>query len=284
MSMGFTGAASINAVHIPFISETLTSEDTFDDNGGVYGSRDMREERVVKTRQAVGGNIMLRPTPVELDGLFNLLTGDTKGGDNLVEFQAVGPTAHDVIIDKGYQIYTYANTKINTMTLRASSGGVLTCGLDYLGLTEAASGSLTPTPTHNPPYVMSECVLTIGGVAHPISEIVVAITNNLHGDSFYNSLTRTQIPAGRHVTTVTPTIPFDDAAAEAMRVVGITGATCTVVFTKGSNVLTFTIPNLKFPQQTPQISDRDAEIFYSPVGTAYATAAAASLVITSVLA
>jgi len=283
MSMGHASKLSINGVSYAFLSAGFGGTDTFEDDVGNYGSRDRIGDRVVKVKQDVRGTARLRPTPTELDKLLQLLTGDTKGVDNLIEFQAAGPTEHTVICDNAREVFTDSLCKLNALTLEAASGGVLFVSGDWLCKTEAVAGSTPGAPTHGAPFVLSESVFTHGSI-HPIRNMTLTLSNNCPEDDFENSLTRSNIPPGAITATLKVAIPYDDAAASTLRTSGIAGAAATLIFTKGTNVLTITIANLKFPQQMPAIGNRNDETIMDITGTCYATAAAAGVVFTSVLA
>lgn len=265
-----------------FTSETMTRSVEHIGGVGISGDRQVRQERIVEGTIDVSGSITMEPTPDEMDKWLPRILGGAKQVDNTI---SIANTLPEFILEisKVGRAFKFANCKVNRATIRVATGSVVELTLDVLAKTFTTPASITSVPlVQAAPYVFHEGVLTLIALTREFNEAELTIENNLLGDIYRNSQTRSHIPEGPVAVTFNPTLPFTADEVDILNQT-VAGAAATLVLTKGAKSLTVALGNLKFNGPGPQVGSRDGEILYSPTGTAYKTAAADAIKFTSVL-
>jgi len=152
--------------------------------------------------------------------------------------------------------------------------------LDIVGKTEATEAfpDIAASLSVLQPYVLHQAVLTLASNTYAMDNLEIVIANNVLRDRFYNTQTRSEIPEGSRLVTLSLDNPFnsDDTELYDIARAGITGS---VVFTNGNYSCSFTFANLKMPRTRQPIGGRDQALDKRLTFTAYSTAAALELVI-----
>lgn len=275
-SMGRATGVKIGATQLRFVSCTVKKQGTLIQSEGITGTRSHLDGSASKGTYTVGGQIVLEPRPEELAVLLPFILGT--GGvltEALPDFS--------LTVNKVVGCYTYTGCKINTARFQSSAGQNLRLTLDVQGLDREAAEWSAGTPTVQQPYVHHQCVLTLATSARKVKTIDLLINNALLLDNFNNSQSRTSIDEGDRIVTLTCETPFtaDELDLCETKIAGIAGS---LVYTNGLKSIGFTLPNLKAPDNDPDINDRTQGIPLSTEFQAYQSAdgATAELVVTNV--
>ena len=288
-SIGFEGRLYVGATTLteayPFVSESLTETVAMTEDRGISGRPTKRSERIVVATKDIAGDIVLEPTPAELDVWLPRILGGTKTL-NIVKLATTIPT-FNVLINKGGDLHQFNTCAVNTATFRFTVGEPVQLTLNVLGKTKTLPEAEPDVAiTDNPPYVCHEAVLRIGGTIRETNEVTLTVNRNLQGLRRF-SQTLTHVQEGPIAITFSPVLPFtaDEVALLALEATGATGQ---IVVTKGGNSCTFDLANVKFTGAGPTVGSRDGEILYNPTGTAFSTTSETNadnaLVVTSILA
>ena len=268
-----------SSVSIEILSESVRRIDTHLDTNGMRGSKDMSADRVRLARSAISGSLSMNPDAAEVDWFIEKILG----GTTAVGVTAVADTLPywQLMVDRIAKVYTYTDLVVGQATISGSAGDMLTLALDVEGESEVvgsagafAGGALSAGNT----YVMSDVTLTLGGTVYPCSQFSLVINNNLDADRYNNSLSRSAIVSAGRLVTLSANLPFtpDTAALHAMAIGGVAGI---LAWTDGSDVYTFTMPNVKAPSNTPVASGK-SEIRWDLAMTARETGGVASILCT----
>lgn len=282
------GATSGSAATNEFIFQSTNigkTQGILDPGGIGGGTRSRRGERVINDVYTVGGQVVIRPSPADLDFLLPWILGaDEAATDTFALAEAI--KQYGVDIDKGDDAYRYALMSVNSAIFRSSkSQQFLELVLNLVGTTETAGitfPSIEGTITTKRPYAHLQSTLTLDGTAQPNDQVEVVIDNRLQADFFENSSTVVDIESGDRVITLSTSLPFDATSDELYEVAigGLTG-TNTLVYTDGTDTLTFTFENLKAATNPLEIPERPGEIRLGKLFQAYQTSTDKELVITN---
>ncbi len=202
-----------------------------------------------------GGPVVMHPTPEDLDFLLPYILGATEAAtdsfavaENLPELVAT--------VDKVLKVRTFRKGKVAQATFRSRKGEVLTLELqlEFQIADDPTNAGTFPdiasTLTTKLPYVHHQSTLTFDSGNIEIDNIVLVINNNLETDHHNNSQSRTSLPEGvRQVT-----LSFDTemeatnftAKLQDIAPAGVSGST--LVYTDGTDTLTFTLGRLQKPE------------------------------------
>lgn len=253
--------ASPTTQEIEFISCDMGAKNQHVQSDGIRGQRGRQSESVLDGIIDVSGSLVLEPRYEDLIVMLELILG-TAAAPNYTLAEVVPFFTLD--FKKIADTYRYANCKVNTATFRSARNQPLQLTLDIVGKTETGSISfpnIAATLSALQPYIHHQLVMTIGGTAYELDNLEVSISNALLTDRYNNSQTRTDIPEGDRVITVSATFPFttDQAALYGMAVAGLAGAN-TAVWTNGAHVLTMTFGKLQAPTISPGVGAKNQEI------------------------
>lgn len=240
-----------------FRSESIRMEQTFLSTEGIRGTRSPNADRARFGVKPIGGQLVMEPNPLELDIWLKWIMGNAKDGndfrfaDRLPEFK--------LKIDRGAKVFAYRFCKVSRATFRASNGGPLQLAVDILAQTEEVANAGTfdaGDPPVGAPYALFDCVLNILAANREVQDFELIIDNKLKADRFNNSQTRTDIPETGREVLVNLTVPYDSTQAD-LYAQAEAGAAAGAAFTNGGVVLTFTMPNIKFPSRSPVVAGMD---------------------------
>ncbi len=274
------GAASPVDEAYEFVACDVGKTATHVQTEGIRGTRSRIAETVVEGTYSVGGSILMRPTPEQIDKLLPRILG---GAESLDTFPLAETLPEFFLtIDKVAKVYTYAGCKVARASFRSAAGADLELSLEVEGKTEAEAAAGTfPSGlalSAVQPYVHHQAILTLGGTSYEMDNVEIVIDNQLITDRYFNSQTRTALPEGDRTITVSCDLPFSSTETSLydMAIAGVAGS---VVFTNGGKSLTFTFANLKAPAQPLGVRGRNQEIPLRLEMTAYKSGTTDELVV-----
>jgi len=236
---------------------------TLINNQGMRGSRSHVMNVVAAGAYTVGGVTLMDAKPDDLDLLLPAILGAAESSDVFALAETV--PERFITVDKVAKVATYAGMKVNRATFRASND-TLELEIDWQGKTETIANagtfpSIAASLSAQQPYVYHQGVLTVNSAAIAIKNVEVVIDNALILDDFNNSQTRSHLPEGDRIITLTCDSPYtsDETAFYDFALAGASG---TLVYTHPTSglSLTFTFANLKVPTQVIEVASRTGEI------------------------
>jgi len=242
-------ASSPGTVELPFLEgSTLGLNEQFIDSNFLMGTRGHQSERVRVGTRRVEGNLVLAPTPVELDTLLPYILGANGSGSGTVTY-ALAETVPSFYLGalRGGSLYNYTSCKVDTARFTASEGSPLQLALSVIGADETVTGSfpsLTADETGGP-FTLMDCTVTIGGTGYAVGSFELSISNALEA-RYRNSATITQLVATDRIIELNLPLSLGDASA----LYGASNPVAVVAtFTNGLRVLTFTFAAVQAPRQ-----------------------------------
>lgn len=242
------------------ISATLKKTNTHHNSPGLRGTRSRRKERTRLVRTTVSGNIVMEPTPTEIDYLIEKILGGTSAAgvtdvaDTLPEFY--------INIDKVTKVCEYSGCRVGRAMIQAASGEPIRLTLDIEGEDETvgAAGSFPALtlPTDNI-FVCSDITLTLEGASRQFNQATLTIDNFLLADLWRNSLTRPEIEPGDRQVQLTVEAPYSSNNS-ALYDAAIAGAAASLAFSDGSTTYTFAAANAKIPADGAEVPGRGGEL------------------------
>jgi hypothetical protein len=160
-----------------------------------------------------------------------------------------------VVVDKGADVYTYANCKVNRLTLSGRQGELINLTLDVEGLTESATGSSPSEPTSATPYWFDDVVLTIGGTAYEVEAFELVVDNAIITDRFQMNATRADLPEGDRMVTLRTEHSYSTNTS-GLHSVAVAGSNCTLVLADGTTTRTYTFAKLQSPDNGPEVGGK----------------------------
>jgi hypothetical protein len=261
-----SGASDASYAELEFLEgSALGLSEQFLDSNGLVGSRSRPSERTRRGLRQAAGSLSFQPTPAELDLLLPWALGGAKSGNTVPLAETVPARWLRTARDGTFHLYDAV--KVQQITFSASEGSPLGVQVQVVGVDEAASavpGSFAALDLTGGPYVMHDCVLTVGGTAYPFRNWQLTLMNMVEV-RHNNSVTPTAIHAtGREVQAAVG-LPYGDASALYGSALG--GVAMVATFTNGSKSVAFTCPAVQAPRQPLELGTR-AAITLSWVGTA----------------
>lgn len=256
----------VNSTPIEVVSATLAAEHTLIESQGIRGTRSRTKERVRRGLINIGGNIVLHPSPTELDALLPVILGGTETSDSFPLAETV--PEFDFMIDTGAKVYDFADLKVNRAVFRSSSGQPLEVELDLLGktVTEGNSGTF-PALTFDldAMYVFSDSTFTYdtssNGADYEIIDFELVVDNLIEA-RFGNSTTATSIDATDRRVTLAITTPWTATDGEgsnstSLYFTTVAGNDGSLNLANGNQSLDFAFANMKLsPAMTPIVNGR----------------------------
>lgn len=239
-----------------FISESLAMVQTHANSQGVRGTRSRFADRTRIVTEAITGNILMRPTVVEIDRLLPRIFGAatvanvTSLSDSMIEFQ--------VMVDRVAKVFTYSGCRISRATIQGTSGGPIEFSLDIEGETESIGNAGTfPSLTIDTGnmYVFSDLTLTLNSVAREVTSFSLVIDNLLDTSRYMNSVTRAEIPAQDRQVTLTCEVPYT-TTNEALHDLAVAGISGSLAMNNGTSTYTFAFGNLKSAANSPIVGGK----------------------------
>lgn len=244
-------------VQLEFLEgSSLGLTEQFLDSDGMTGSRFRLAERTRRGTRQAQGQLTLAPTPAELDLLLPWCTGGTKSGDVIDPAETV--PARCLRADRDGVVELYDGLKVASFGFSASEGSILQMTLQLAGRDEVSSttpSSPTAIDTAAGPYVMHDCVLTVGGTAYPFRQFSFQADNGLE-TRFNNSVLPTSIHSNAFRPQIQLGLPLGDASA--LYGSALAGVNVVATFTNGNRSLTITCAGAQAPRQPKEFGTRRA--------------------------
>jgi len=267
------GDGATSDYEFEFLTCDLGAEGSHREAAGIRGDRTVYETSVVDGVEAIGGGVSMEVRPDDLDEWVPRILG--AGG-------VVGATVPEFVcnVELSAESLLYSGCKVNEAVFSASSTQNLQLALDILGKTESTQAfpSISGTLSVLQPYVLHQAVVTVASSARSVDNLEIRIANNLVGDRYFNSQTRSEIPESGLDVSLSFDNPFSssDTALYDIARAGVTGS---LVFTNGAYSLTMTFANLKMPRGKQAVGGRNTALDKRLVLNAYRTVAAEAIVI-----
>jgi hypothetical protein len=221
--------------------------------------------RTTKNKKSVEGSIKF-PVPY---GGFEMLLKDLIGS---VGTTGAGPYTHTftptlatpslpltIRVKRGNitaNEYVYTGMKIPKATFSISPEGQLECSMDFLGRDESSIGAnSTPTYTSSD-YVQWDQLtnFTVGGVVVNLQSFELTIENPLDGDTHKLGTVLRQLPVRSSIRKVTGKLELEfEDTTHYNYFKNNTENALACVFTSASHSLTFTLPNVIWQGDTPNV-------------------------------
>lgn len=251
---------------IETVSNTLSGKYNLTESDGVRGTRSRNKERVRRDLIEVDGNIVVHPSPTELDQLLPCIVGGTETTDVFPLAETV--PEFDWMIDKGADVYDYADLKVDQATFRGSPGQPLELDFSVMGKTETSVGAGNfPALTFDTDtmFIFTDSAFTYDtsstGDEYEIIDFELTINNFLER-RFGNSTTATSIDSTDRRVTLTTTHPWTSsdgkgADSTGLFITTLAGSDGSLVLTNGGQSLSFAFANMKpSPSMTPEFNGR----------------------------
>lgn len=253
-----------------FQNESLKLHEEFPFTEGIRGSRSRHINQVRQGTRKVDGGLTLIPTAKELADLLPWVLGANASGTTFDLAETV--QSRYVAVDRVTKVYVYDGVCVNRATFRASQGQPLSLILELMGVdeTKGNAGSfpsltLDVTTVH---FRFHDAVISVGGTPYKFRSFECVVDNKLDGERFFNSATRTAIPAQDRQVSVKLDSPLGDN--EAIYGLGAGGAAVVATFSSTNVSLAMTFGAVAFPRESPDVEGKK-EIFFPLNGEAYKT-------------
>lgn len=243
-ALGTLSNVSINGTAMAVNNCSLGKREVLLQRNGIRGTRARFNTDIRKGPQRCAGTITLEPSKSELLALAILALGS--GGntaDALTEF--------DVVVDRGTELYTYADCKIGRFVVSGTQGGIISCSLDLVGKTETEEGSVS-APVSDVPFIMADAVLTLAAAAREMAQFTLVVDNMIDAERFLNSLTLPDVIPQDRQTNLSVSIPYSTANAS-LYDQAVAGAAGSLALNNGTEDITFSFANLQLPAESPEI-------------------------------
>lgn len=213
---------------------------------------------------AVNGPIVLPWTPAIASFFLPYITGDASSPYTNQEPSGGLLPLFESAVNRISQVHNPTSCVVSRATWSFQRGQVVNVAMDIEALDEAIdSGSSINAAAINalsislsPPYIFSDCVLTIGGTTYPISGGSITFDNVIEAGRWLSgSLIRDSLPSTDLRVMVNVNMPYN-SATKALYNTGIDGAAVVLTMTNGSAVSTFTFPEVEFPANPPTDGNR----------------------------
>lgn len=241
----------IGATPFEITSESLKLVTEIANTQGMYGTRQQHKERSRVAKNVVSGQISFHVSPAMMVYLLPKILGAAAVGTTFALAETL--PSFVIQIDRVTKVFNYTGCYVNKATFKGTAGGLITLTLDILGTAEAivaAGGGQSLTTPIDPPFVMSDSVLTLGGSAYSMMDFDLTIDNKLQA-RWTNALGATRIaPTDLMEVMLSLTMPYT-ATEVGLYDGGITSIAATLVMTNGGYVTTFTLPALQAPTESP---------------------------------
>jgi hypothetical protein len=261
-----------------FAGENLAKQLTILETAGIRGSRAHPAERTRDGTYAVRGTIRFHCSKGLLDLLLPRILG---GGTSPTYTLAETLPGFDVLIERVADRFVYGTCKVNRAVFRARASGLLELALELIGETETVSATAFPAiaPPTDAPYIWQDCVVTLNSAARVVTEFELVVDNHVRA-RYSNSQTATDLYPVDRTVGLRCTVPFtgDDTDLYGANTGG--AAAGTLAFTNGAHNLTFSLPQVQFPDHSPAVADK-GEILLRLDGTAKRLGTSAELVVTN---
>lgn len=266
-----------------FVSESLARRQTHVETFGIRGTRSREADRVRIARERIAGQLILYPTPVELDQWLPRILGGAEASDVFALAESL--PEFGMLIDRVTKRFLYTGCRVAKAVFSGASGQLIKLTLDLEGETELLSGTSFPATIPaidgGQPYLFSDCTFSLAADASATEarEFEITIDNRLDVDRYMNSVTRGQLVATDRLITLKMIVPYtvDEVDLHAQAIAGAAGS---LTLTNGSKSCQFAFGNLKSPAQSPNVAGHE-EILLALNLVAYKSGGVNELIVTN---
>jgi hypothetical protein len=256
-------------------SESLAMNEEVINANGLRGTAAHSSERVRAGLQRIAGNLLFKPSSVELASLLAWFTGGTPSGTPTVTYPlGENMTENFVTIDRQLKVFTYAGCKPDVTVIRGRKGEAIEIEMDLVGRTETVANAGTfpaiTIDTTTYPFVFSDAAVTINGTASSkASEFTITYERQIDRERFFagsNAMPTVENYDRRVMLEFM--VPYGDHSAFYAAGFDVDGVAIVITLTNGSAVWTMTFASVIFPRISPVTPGRE-EIMMSIRGQAF---------------
>lgn len=245
-----------------FVYEGLSSTRNQIGKNSIQGSRSRTGNRVAKESYQIGGPIMLQLGPDELELWLPRILGGTKSGSNFDPAETL-PT-FDVLVHRDNGIWKYTDCQVDKAVFRCRSGPgggdseivetvvLLQAMTELDGQSWPGSEPAVPSGAGYIPYTIAQAALSLNSTSFSFDTFNLMIDNQLIVRN-RNSLTPTCIFPGGRMVGLQIQLPFISGSWTVAEALYDTGAAGSITLTAGARSCTFSFPDLRNAQETPNI-------------------------------
>jgi hypothetical protein len=267
------------------ISSTLKKRGKYLDNNEMRGTRSHAKERIRAGTYDVLGDVVMDPSPSDLDLWFPRAMGAAESTDTFALGESLASFAFGVLQVRDFKRHEYTDCKVSKMVLESAEGGhgFLRMTLSIIGKTEVADTTepsvALSTASNTAPYTHYNCSggVTLNSAVRDTKSIRITIDNHIEA-SFNNSVTADELKETDRTIMLEYVGPWtaDEINLYDHAEAGFAGS---VVYTNGAMSTTFTFANLKAPAETPDVTGK-GEISLPQTYIAYKSGSTEPLIIT----
>lgn len=246
-----------------FVSESLILRRPILDRDTIRGTRSHHSIDTRLGLNAVGGTILMRPSPLDLNLLLPRILGANESADSFALAETL--QTFGVMIDRVAKVFSYSDCWVNKATFRGQAGGIIELELDILGASQSigAAGSFPAltlgVTSADQPYIMSDGVFTLAGSARATKSFELVIDNRLAA-RFTNSLNATDITPQDRIISLRTVHPYTSSETDLLAQT-LYGAAGSIVFTPvgggaSGMTTTFTFGVLQVDDEDPAVGGK----------------------------
>jgi hypothetical protein len=198
---------------------------------GVRGKRGIVATSSYEGIKDVGLSFTGQPSADELAAWLKYILGGNPSGDTYPLAEAL--PYFTAMVDAGNTVYSHDYLKVATATFSSDQNNPLTLAIEALGKNRVG-GATFPSLTNltvKRPYTHHELTVSIDGTAYKVQSSRLSINNNLDGNRFLNSQTRTEIPEGERLVQLVLMMPFGSSEYSAFNAMDLnTGVEAIVTY------------------------------------------------------
>jgi len=262
------GATSTPDKRLQFVSCASRGAPTHINYPGVRGYRGVPQLNSYEGVKDVGLSIQAMPSPDELVYWLKYILG-AASGDAYTLTEAL-PTFY-AMVDAGNTVFLHSGEKVNTAVFSSDANTPLTMALETLGLTRT-DGATFPTLTNlttKRPYTHHECTLSIDSASYAPAQVQLSINNNLDGNRFLNSQSRTAILEGERLVQLAVMLAFGSSEYAAFKAMNLNaGVAAVLTYAYGAEELEFTMPAVSCTEPPTEIRGKGGELMAQFIFTA----------------
>lgn len=262
------GATSTPDKRLQFVSCASRGAPTHNNYPGVRGYRGIPQLNSFEGVKDVGLSIQAMPSPDELVYWLKYIFGAASGtAYTLTE----ALPAFYAMVDAGNTVYLHSGEKVNTAVFSSDPNTPLTLALETIGLTRADGASFPSLSnlTAKRPYTHHECTLSIDGDAYTPAQVQLSVNNNLDGNRYLNSQSRTAILDGERLIQLAVMLPFGSSEYAAFKDMDLNaGLEAVLTYAYGAESLAFTMPAVSCPEPPTEIRGKNGELMGQFIFTA----------------
>lgn len=261
MSMGDlcrvgVGASAPATLLLDLISGDVGLTEAHVNGTGVRGTRSRHKSRTRRGLRRPSGSITIEPNVDELVFWLPYILGGTPVGTSYPLAESLGSFIYQK--DMIEKVYTYSGCKVASATFRSSQGGPLQLSLNIEGVDESIGNAGTFPDLEleaAAPFVHHDGAFTVNSLSgRTFFDFELTIDNLLDGERFGNSATRTALnPTDRNISLgLTPPYGGNHDMYNLLH----TGVPIVATFTNGTVSISFSMPFVQIPRQTPIIAGK----------------------------